>query len=167
MCGISIRQRRSEEILHCKRNVLRLFLSAEPRFTRLAIAGPGSVRQAGGMLISSDRRWCRAALGAGLLLVASACSSGFDPTLWREADPSTRQRAEMVDDLMRAHPLIGLDRAEVTTLLGPPNQTDKWPDWQMVYVLGPERGFLGIDREWLLLRLDGSGVVIEHRIETD
>jgi hypothetical protein len=73
----------------------------------------------------------------------------------------------MVDDLMRAHPLRGLSRAEVITLLGQPTPTDMWQDWQMVYVLGPQRGFLGIDHEWLLLRLDARDIVIEQRIITD
>jgi hypothetical protein len=167
MYGISIRQRRSEEILAASTMFFICSYARSPVSRGWRLQSGVQDGRLAEMLISSIRRWCRAALGAGLLLVASACSSGFDLALWREADPSTRQRAEMVDDLMRAHPLNGLHRAEVMTLLGPPTRTDKWQDWQMVYVLGPKRGFLGIDDEWLLLRLDGSGVVIEHRIETD
>ncbi len=37
----------------------------------------------------------------------------------------------------------------------------------MVYWLGPERGLIRIDSEWLVLRLDEGGVVREFRIVRD
>jgi hypothetical protein len=37
----------------------------------------------------------------------------------------------------------------------------------MVYWLGPERGFIRIDSEWLVLRLDQSDIVREVRIVRD
>jgi hypothetical protein len=99
--------------------------------------------------------------------MVGACSADFDSARWRNADASTRERADMIDDLLRTHRLNGLTRAEVTVLLGPPTVTDAWPDWQMVYILGPQRGPVAIDHDWLLLRLNSAGIVTEHRIMND
>ena len=37
----------------------------------------------------------------------------------------------------------------------------------MVYWLGDERGYMSIDSEWLVVRLDGEGKVAEYRIVRD
>jgi hypothetical protein len=96
-----------------------------------------------------------------------ACSSRFDAEEWRAADLGTRDRAMMVDDLLDRYPLVGRRREEVIALLGPPTPTDKWEDWQMIYVLGPDSWFMGIDHEWLLLRLDDRGIVAESLVTVD
>ena len=60
----------------------------------------------------------------------------FDATAWR--DRSLDQGAEwptrlrMVDDLIGKRRLDGLDRAEVSGLLGAPDQTGKWKEWDLV-----------------------------------
>jgi hypothetical protein len=73
----------------------------------------------------------------------------------------------MVDDLLKRHSLDEMTRAEVVALLGEPDDTPYFREWDMVYWLGPERGLIGIDSEWLVLRLDEHQQVIEHRVVTD
>lgn len=63
----------------------------------------------------------------------------------------------MLGDLMK-RVLPGLEREAVLSLLGPPVQ-DKMRVADMAWALGPERGFMGIDSEWLLVWYDPSGKV--------
>lgn len=92
----------------------------------------------------------------------------FDPAAWRSAttlaDPA---RIRMVDDLLRRHDLQGMTRDEVAALIGEPDETNYFRDWDMVYWLGPERGFMSIDSEWLVLRLDEEMQITEVRIARD
>jgi len=106
-----------------------------------------------------------------LAVLVCACSGEgptrpFDATAWRSADLATRVRAEMTDDLFEKHPLRGLSKAEVVSLLGQPTETDKYPRADMVYVLGPDAGY-GIDHAWLLIQLDGAGRVSDYVLHTD
>jgi hypothetical protein len=52
-------------------------------------------------------------------------------------------------------------------MVGEPDKTNYFSDWDMVYWLGPERGFMGIDSEWLVFRLDGEEKVLEYQIVED
>lgn len=36
-----------------------------------------------------------------------------------------------------------------------------------MYWLGPERGFFSIDSEWLVIRLNSHGKVVDYHIERD
>ena len=96
----------------------------------------------------------------------------FDSAVWK-ATPSTvpgpanATRHRMVDDLLRHHPLIGLTRAEVEGLIGAADQTPYFSSYDMVYFLGPERGMMVIDSEWLVVKLDAAGWVSEARLVTD
>lgn len=102
-------------------------------------------------------------------LLAASCQSEpglpFDQRAWQQADLTTRTRARMMNDLLERHPLTGLSVAQVTALLGPPTQTDKWQDWDLVYVLGPY-GY-GVDHEWLVLRIDATDKIVKYRIVKD
>jgi hypothetical protein len=73
----------------------------------------------------------------------------------------------MVDDLRRRYPLKGRTRAEVVALLGEPRPTNYFTEYDLVYWLGPERGAISIDSEWLVLRLDKDGRIVEERLVTD
>jgi hypothetical protein len=74
----------------------------------------------------------------------------------------------MVDDLVASRALEGLTRREVESLLGPREVTDKWGDWDLVYLLGPERrGLFRIDSEWLVIRFNGDGRVAVYRLVND
>lgn len=113
-------------------------------------------------------------LGAlALLLVVLAwvgLASRFSAEAWQEnrRRPLTGPpRIDMIDDLLARHELVGLPRADVVALLGEPDETAYFREYDLVYWLGPERGFMGIDSEWLVLRLDGEGRVTERRIVRD
>lgn len=96
-----------------------------------------------------------------------ACSSStFDSERWKDADLSTRDRIEMMDPLLSQHPLKGLSRSEVIELLGEPTPTDKWEDWDMIYVLGPT-DYMPIDHEWLVIKLDETGRVRDYEKTAD
>lgn len=83
-------------------------------------------------------------------------------TDWRD---TTRHR--MADGLLESGSLIGKSRAEIVTLLGEPPPTSYFDEFDLVYELGPERGFLGIDSEWLVMRMGATRTVSEARLVTD
>lgn len=92
----------------------------------------------------------------------------FDRTVWvQNGTDSASLRLRMADGLLRSKGLLGKSRAEIAALLGPPTSTDRFTDADLIYLLGPERGFIAIDSEWLTLRLDGAGNVRDARIVTD
>jgi outer membrane protein assembly factor BamE (lipoprotein component of BamABCDE complex) len=73
----------------------------------------------------------------------------------------------MVDDLLARYPLVGMTRAEVVRLLGEPPPAEYFRNFDLVYWLGPERGFASIDSEWLVLQLDPNGRVVQAKVVTD
>ena len=101
-----------------------------------------------------------------VLLLGCSSSSTFDSDQWKKADLSTRDRVEMVDGLLSQHALKGLSRSEVVELLGEPTKTDKWEDWDMIYVLGPTE-YMPIDHEWLVLELDETDRVSDYDVTAD
>lgn len=109
----------------------------------------------------------RALLLACLFISGCGSQTPFDQRRWRNADLETRERAHMVASLLEAHPLKGMDRAEVVELLGPPTPTDKWEGTGMIYVLGPDGSLMAIDHEWLLIELDQEGRVTTFEVVSD
>jgi hypothetical protein len=73
----------------------------------------------------------------------------------------------MADRLVARRVLIGKTRAEVIELLCEPPPTTYFRDRSMVYWLGPERGFISVDSEWLVLQLAVDGRVVDSRIVRD
>jgi hypothetical protein len=93
----------------------------------------------------------------------------FTPAGWLvngRTDIMWPTRLRMIDDLVARHDLTGLSRDSALALLGPADSTDYWKDWDAVYHLGPERGLMRIDSEWLVLRFSGDRVT-EWRIVRD
>lgn len=96
----------------------------------------------------------------------------FDARVWRDLghhldhDGTPYARTCMVSDLLATQPLVGRSRGEVAALLGdlpkPPV-----PTREMTYELGPERGFISIDSELLVIRFDAAGRVTDVRLRTD
>jgi hypothetical protein len=122
--------------------------------------------------------WRYAVLVLAALLVASGTyrfwqygPTAFDPVAWRNGDNvaagSDAPRLRMADGLVRSGMLRGQSAAAVRDLLGPASPTEKWRDWDLVYWLGPERGPISIDSEWLVVRFDRNGVVSEARVVRD
>ena len=93
----------------------------------------------------------------------------FESAAWQAAlsNRTDAVRIRMVDDLLRRHRFRGMTRQQVTAIIGQPDQTEYFRDWDMVYWLGPERGFMSIDSEWLVFRLDSQQRVSEHRLVRD
>jgi hypothetical protein len=94
----------------------------------------------------------------------------FATTAWRDsvqAYGTLAVRGCMVDDLLARHRLQGVPREDVVTLLGEPRPTSYFRDYDLVYWLGPERGWMSVDSEWLVFRLDAAGRVAAYRLITD
>ena len=94
----------------------------------------------------------------------------FDAAGWQagsRAQSGQPVRIRMVDDLLRRHTFTGLSRTEAVKLLGEPDKTEHFKGWDMVYWLGPERGWLSVDSEWLLLKLDSAQKVSDCRLARD
>ena len=91
----------------------------------------------------------------------------FDATLWKNPATPASVRLGMADDLINAHKLNGLTRRDVVTLLGEPPKTEYFKEYDIVYYLGPERGFMGIDSEWLVLKLGSDDQVKRAAIAHD
>jgi hypothetical protein len=60
-----------------------------------------------------------------------------------------------------------LSRLDVEKLLGEPTNTRKFKEYDLVYWLGPERGLMHIDSEWLVVRFDEKGVLLSYAIVRD
>jgi hypothetical protein len=73
----------------------------------------------------------------------------------------------MADGLLQSGALVGKSRASVIEMLGPPTETGKWKDWDLVYWLGAERSLISIDSEWLVIRFISSDRVAEVRLVRD
>ena len=78
------------------------------------------------------------------------------------ADPIRRH---MVDDLLKRHPLVGMSRADVESLLGIPPRPGYFEEYDLVYWLGME--VLGLDYQWLVIRFGADGRVTEARVLND
>lgn len=94
----------------------------------------------------------------------------FEPAAWRQddsTDPMWPARLAMVDDLLEGQHFNGKPRALVDSLLGPGDSTEYYREWDIVYWLGPERGMLRIDSEWLVFRVGPDGRITDHRIVRD
>ncbi|MFN2540808.1 MAG: hypothetical protein ABR514_01380 [Chthoniobacterales bacterium] len=94
----------------------------------------------------------------------------FEQTAWKaNLDPGEMDpvRLRMVDDLLAHHNFIGVSRAAIDDLLGSSKPTNKFGDWDLIYWLGPERGSVRIDSEWLVFELDKENRVTAYRLVQD
>jgi hypothetical protein len=125
--------------------------SFKPRTARwLAIAA---------LLLSAS---CYVVLVAPLPFVASWWHAG--EANWSDA---YKRRNRMADAFLLTNRLIGMPRAQVVALLGEPPSTEYFKNWNIVYNLGAERGLFAIDSEWLVMRTDSQGRVIQAAIVRD
>jgi len=72
----------------------------------------------------------------------------------------------MLTDLLANNRLIGAERNKIIEMLGEPDFKNMRSDDDYVYWLGPERGFISIDSELLILKFK-SGKVSDVLIGTD
>ena len=119
------------------------------------------------------RPWILAvALGASLGCTSTSEPpvSTFDSNAWKDLEKTNQEpyaRRTMADELVDRHVLQGKSRPEVIEMLGEPTETEYFADWDVVYWLGPQRGFFAVDSEWLVIRFDESGRVSEAKVTTD
>jgi hypothetical protein len=98
----------------------------------------------------------------------SSLPMAFDRELWLRSEPAQDSpRLSMADGLVESRALVGKGRAEIEAMLGKPRETKYFTEYDLVYLLGPERGFLAIDSEWLVIKLNGDGRAGEVRIVRD
>jgi hypothetical protein len=90
----------------------------------------------------------------------------FDKAVWQD-EKQESARLEMADRIVARRMLDGKTRVEVLSMLGEPPKTGYFSDWNLVYWLGAERGFVSIDSEWLVVRFDADERVSEYRIVRD
>lgn len=92
---------------------------------------------------------------------ASDSSSGYVPN-----DFSPRQK--MLGDVVR-NIIPDKSRTEIEQVLGPSLEIGYFTSSErdLIYVLGAERGFFGIDSEWLLIWVDDKGQFERYAIYTD
>jgi len=107
------------------------------------------------------------ALFAGAFWLVMRPGRHFDPSLWGNSRTPASVRLRMADDLVDNKKLIGLTRQEVVARLGEPPKTEYFKEFDMVYYLGPERGFMSIDSEWLVLKIGPDGRVVRATIARD
>lgn len=92
----------------------------------------------------------------------------FDRQTWLNDDQGTQgARLKMADRMVARRALLGRTRTDVVAMLGKPAASANLTDWDLVYRLGPERGFISLNDEWLVLRLDDQERIIEARIVRD
>ena len=76
-------------------------------------------------------------------------------------------RYRVAERLVTSGRLSGMTRLEVIALLGEPSGTEKFKDHGVVYVLGPEYGFVSVDHHWLLVDFDLAGKVSNVVVVSD
>jgi len=92
--------------------------------------------------------------------------SRFDSAAWKSVSGNDASKLTMVDDLLAQYQLVGMERAEIDELLGVAPDTPYFADFDYVYWLGPERGFISIDSEWLCIDFTND-VVVDARLMRD
>ena len=103
-------------------------------------------------------------LGMVFLGVKYKCEHTFTTSRWLNYP---EERVKIVDDLFRKQALVGLSKDKVIDLLGPETENAYFKEpGNMVYYLGPERGLISVDSEWLVIELDDN-VVVDYQIKHD
>ena len=94
----------------------------------------------------------------------------FDSTIWKSSPSemsweSTRLR--MVDDFLEKNDLIGKNKDVAIELLGEPDDTEYFSNYELVYHVGLERSGMAIDSEWLVINVNESGIIDEVSLARD
>jgi len=94
----------------------------------------------------------------------------FNKSEWLRAEiKNDSPRLRMADGLLRSGVLLGKSQSEIEAMLGPPTYTGYRDSglvrkYGLVYQLGPEREYPGIDIESLALDFDPAGKVRDAHI---
>lgn len=94
----------------------------------------------------------------------------FNASDWKNEDlvyGDPPVRAAMLDDLMTNQLRTGMSQADVEALLGPPTDTEKFAEHDLVYWVGEEQGFIALDSRWLVLDFDDDGGLANTSVVSD
>lgn len=89
-------------------------------------------------------------------------SQRFDQERWLEME---YDRNYMLDDLLEKYQLKGMKKDKIIDMLGQPVKDSPFgqSDNEIVYRLGRNRSFLGIDNDWLVIELQDDVVIHCYR----
>jgi hypothetical protein len=96
--------------------------------------------------------------------------TSFVPDQWMDTTLSRGKlavRGCMVDDFLDKHDPRGMTRAQVVALIGEPDSQSDVAGYDLVYWLGPQRGLIGTDSEYLVMKLDKSNRIISAELITE
>jgi len=114
-----------------------------------------------------------------VLIVSLSVDSGeykkrdFERSSWLNGTKESQgifPRLGMADSLIASNTLHGMSKKKVLDLLGKPDMEKvRWNEENisLIYWLGPERGFMSVDSEWLAIRIDKKGKVYKYSIVRD
>jgi len=111
----------------------------------------------------------------GLILFGSQIQNllkqqSFDSSAWiaqEKQDPEWPARLTMIDDLMERQLLDSKSKEQVFAMLGAGETSGYWHNWDVHYWLGPERGVVRLDSEWLVIQFNKEGRVAKYAIVRD
>ncbi|MCI5145807.1 MAG: hypothetical protein D3923_09800 [Candidatus Electrothrix sp. AR3] len=97
-------------------------------------------------------------------------ATAFESSIWKNS-PSVMSwestRLRMVDDFLKQHDLMNQPKERAISLLGDPDKTGYFNDYELVYHLGLERSGMAIDSEWLVINVNTSNTIDEVRLVRD
>ena len=98
---------------------------------------------------------------------------GFDSAVWKQTESFSYQegditaRQKMIKSVLKL--IKGKSKAEIVGLLGKGLDTEYFKSMgrDFIYILGPERSYISVDSEWLLLWFDKKNMLVKFKITTD
>jgi hypothetical protein len=110
-------------------------------------------------------------VGAGAYWHVTHGPTEFKQSVWLRAEITDSPRLRMADGLLKSGVLLGKSQSEIEVMLGPPTYTVYRDSGLvkksgLVYRLGPERDYPGIDVESLALDFNPAGKVRDAHIFT-
>ncbi len=85
---------------------------------------------------------------------------------WKNAglrNPADNTRDRMMPQLMMRKKLLGYNRAGILSMLGNPDSTRNFPEWDMEYYLGPSQYSSGT--RWLVIAFNDKDEVSDYTIQ--
>lgn len=112
-----------------------------------------------------------------IILFLIGCSTvnnlDFDSAIWFDPESSEYRENDITERQKMLNSVIdiidGKSKSEIVNLLGDGLEVNYFlsSGRDLIYVLGPERSYLGIDYEWLLLWFDDNNLLLKYEIFTD
>ena len=97
----------------------------------------------------------------------------FDYNIWQDPESYHYQKDDITDRQKMLNSVLdliqGKSKSEIIGLIGEGLDTAYFisTERDLIYILGPERSYTGIDSEWLLLWFDEDKMLLKYEITTD